>query len=358
MPINIKDYYDPKTLRGVIKKTVPLRTFFKTRFFNSSVTFPTETVSFEYKEGRRRLAPFVNPRIGSEALERDDYEVKSYATPLVAPERAITNDTLMQKLLGEAEWNSGVTPEDRAAKIAAEDIIELQDAIWRREELMCARVKQDGMLHIKGNGVNHLVDYGFENIVNVDASDRWTPTIDVLGQLEDLARGLRKDGINPDMLILGTSAAKALLANEKMLKLLDNRRVEIGEIKPGELGNGVGYLGRIIVPGVSFDLYTYEEWVPDENDLDADGKPKLKPIMDPETVIMQNSGERNSMLYGAITYVDDGGEFVTRMEEYVPRSWFTQKPSQKFVSISSRPLPMPHDLKSWLVLKGVVTGGV
>lgn len=356
--MDMKDWYDPKTLRGVIRKAVPLRTFFKTRYFNSPVTFPTETVSFEFQEDRRRLAPFVNPRIGSEAMSRDGYGVRTYSTPLVAPERAITNDTLMQKLLGEAEWNSGVTPEERAAKIVAQDVLDLQDAIWRREELMCARVKQDGRLTIKGNGVNEVVDYGFQNVTTVGASDRWAPTFDVMGQLADVAREMRKDGVNPDMLILGWKAAKALLDNEKVLKLLDNRRVEIGEIRPAELGSGVGYLGRIITPGASFDLYTYEEWYPDENDLDAEGQPTLKPIVDPETVIVQSSSERNSMLYGAITYVDDSGEFVTRMEEYVPRSWFTQRPSQKFVSISSRPLPMPHDLKSWVVLKGVVTGGV
>ena len=82
----------------------------------------------------------------------------------------------------------------------------------------------------------------------------------------------------------------------------------------------------------------------------------MKPIIDPETVIIQSSLEKNSMLYGAITYVDRGGNFVTRMEEYVPRRWWTENPSQKFISISSRPLPMPYDLKSWYVLKGVITG--
>jgi len=352
----MQDYYEPKTLRGVIKKTLPLRTFFKTRFFNNPVTFPTETVSFEFQEGKRRLAPFVNPRLGSESIMRDGYEVRTYQTPLVAPNRPITLDTLMRKGLGELPYNSGVTPEERAAKIAAQDILDLQDTIWRREEQMCARVKQDGKLIIKGRGVNQTVDYGFNNIVTLAAAKRWTPTFDILGQLSEFADELHKDGVNPDMLILGRDAAKALLDNEKIQKLLDNRRIELGEIHPSELENGVTYLGRLISIGVALELYTYDEWVPDENDLDADGRPKLKPIVDPETVIMQSSRERNSMLYGAVTLIDNK-DFVTYMEEYVPYSWFTQDPPQKFLSIRSRPLPMPHDLKSWIVLKGVVTGG-
>ncbi|MBQ9526525.1 MAG: major capsid protein [Fretibacterium sp.] len=351
----MQDYYEPKTLRGVIKKTIPLRTFFKTRFFNNPVTFPTETVSFEFQEGKRRLAPFANSRGGSESIMRDGYGVKTYQTPLIAPNRVITNDTLMQKLLGEAEWNSGVTPEERAAKIAAQDILDIQDTIWRREEQMCARVKQDGKLIIKGRGVNQEVDYGFNNIVTVASADRWAPTFDILGQLSDLAEELQKDGVNPDMLILGRDAAKALLGNEKIQKLLDNRRIELGEIRPSELESGVTYLGRLISIGVALDLYTYSEWVPDENDLDTDGNPRLKPIVDPETVIMQSSREQNSMLYGAINVIRNN-EFTTYTGEYIPFSWATEEPPQKFISIRSRPLPMPHDLKSWLVLKGVVTG--
>ncbi|MBQ4468863.1 MAG: major capsid protein [Synergistaceae bacterium] len=350
------DYYEPRMLLGVIKKTKPLRMFFKTRFFSNAITFPVEKVSFELHENKRRLAPYVSPRIGSEAIERDEYSVKTYSTPLLAPSRVITNDTLAQKILGESQWNSGLSPEDRAARIAAQDIIELQDTIWRREEYMCARVKQDGKLILKGRGVNETVNYGFDNIVTLDASDRWTTTFDIMGQLKTIASEMRKDGVNPDMLILGSKAAEMLLKNEPFLKLLDNRRVEIGEIKPAELEDGISYIGRMIVPGCTFDIYTYEEWVPDTTDLDANGEPKLKPMIDPETVIIQSSREKNSMLYGAITFVNRSGEFETHMEEYVPRRWWTENPSQKFVSISSRPLPMPHDLKSWYVLKGVITG--
>jgi hypothetical protein len=351
------DLYSPKTMRGVVKRTLPLRTFFKTRYFTTPITFPTETVSFEFQEGKRRLAPYVNPRTGSETIERDGYEIKSWGTPLISPKREITNDTLAQKLLGESVYNSGMTPEDRAVKIAAQDIIELQDTIYRREEYMCARVKQDGYLDIKGKGVKFRVNYQFGNIIETASSDKWTPTFDILGQLGILAEELQKWGVNPDMLILGSSAAKALLSNEKLLKLLDIRRVEMGEIRPAQLEGGVRYLGRVVTPETTLDLYSYAEWYPDETDLDTDGNPKLKPLVDPETVIMQSSEERNSMLYGVITLMDKAsGTHVSYMEEYVPHSWFTEDPPQRFISIKSRPLPMPHDLKSWLVLKDVVSG--
>jgi len=354
------DYYNPKTMRGVIRRTLPLRTFFRTRFFSfGSITFPTKDVSFEFQEGKRRLAPYVSERIGSEELERDGYNVRTFGTPLVGPKRTITNDTLAQKLLGESEWNSGMTPEERGIKIAAQDIMALQDAIYRREEYMCARAKQDGVLTIKGRGVHFKVDYEFDNIIKIGSSDRWTPTFDILGQLDTLSEEQRKYGVNPDMLILGSKATKALLNNERLLKLLDIKRVEMGEIKPNQLEPGVRYIGRIISAEITLDMYCYDEWYPDKDDLDNEGNPKLKPLVDPETVIMQSSAEQNSMLYGAITLMDRVSRtHVTHMDPYVPHEWITEEPPQRFISIKSRPLPMPHDLKSWLVLKGVVSGGI
>ena len=354
MPINL---YTPQTMRGVLKRALPLRTFFLSRFFRNVVTFPTDSVFWEVSEDKRRLAPYVNPRLGSQAVERDGYKAKSYTPPLVAPERPITNDTLAQKLLGEALINSGITPAERAAKIMAQDLLDLDNMITRREEFMCARVKQDGLLTIKGRGVNYVEDYEFENIVEVATGDVWGTTSDLLGQLDAGAQELSKYGVNADMLILGSDAAKAFLNNEKILKLLDIRRVEMGEIAPRSLESGIRYLGRIASAQVTVDVYGYSEWYPDEEDLDADGNPKLKPMVDPETAILQSSTEDNSMLYGAVTLMNQKTEeFETHMDPRVPDSWITKRPAQRFVSISSRPLPMPHDLKSWMVFKNVVTG--
>ncbi len=343
------DYYDPQTLRGVIKKTLPVRQFFKSRFFNNTVTFPTESVKFEFQGDTRRLAPYLNSRMPVNAMSRDGYRVVTFTPPLIGAKSVITDDTLAQKLLGEMPYNSGVTPEERAAKIAAEDLSKLQNAIWRREEYMCARVKQDGKLIIKGEGVNDVVDYNFTNIFRPESTERWTSSFDILGYLGEKAKELQKNGVNPDMLILGSDATKALLDNNKVYKLLDNRRVEIGEIKPAQLEHGVVYLGRLVTIGAAFDLYTYNEWVPDENG-------ELKPIIDPETVIMQSSTESNSMLYAAITIMSSSGQYETYMEEMTPQRWFEIDPPVQFLALKSRPLPMPHDLNSWLVLKGVVTG--
>lgn len=343
------DYYEPKSLRGAIRKALPLRTFLRDKFFSESVYFPTETISFEYQSQRRRLAPYVSPYSGGESVSREGYEVRTYQTPFLVPKRVITNDTAAQKLLGESPYNSGMTPEDRAAEMVARDLMELQDMIIRREEYMCAQVLQEGILRIKGRGVNQVCDYGFTGIETITGGDKWVSGYDIPGKLQREAQELRKRGNNPDTLILGSEAANALMDNSKFMKLLDLRRVEVGEIRVSELPSGVQYIGRIALPGLIADIYSYDEYYDDDESGSA------MPLIDPKTAILISSRARNMMLYGAVTYIDvKSGEYVTEMSQYVPYTNYRVDPPVKELYLASRPLPMPVDLESWYVMKDVV----
>ncbi len=343
------DYYDPKTLRGAIRKSIPAKTFLRTRFFPEDVFFPTKSVSFEIQGIKRRLAPYTSPYAGSESVERDGYEVKTFTAPSVTPKRVITNDTVAQKLLGESPYDSGLTPEDRAAEMAARDLIELQDMIARREEQMCAQVLQEGILRIKGRGLNAVCDYGFEGIESTISGEKWVSGYDIPGKLAKVSQELRKKGSNPDTLILGSEAANALMDNAKFMKLLDLRRVDSGEIRPTELEPGVQYIGRIALPGLFADIYGYDEYYDDDSTGD------ILPMIDPKTAILISSRERNMMLYGAVTYIDaKTGEYVTEMGKYVPYTAWSVDPPAKEIYLASRPLPMPKDLESWYVMKEVV----
>lgn len=344
----MNDYYSPKYLRGAIEKAIPPRTFFRSRFFTRTVTFPTETVSFEFAKNKRILLPYASTYGASPAITREGYQLKTYRAPLISGSRTITPDTLMDKLFGEAEWNSGKAPDDRARTIAARDLADLQEALARREEYMCARLKQDGKLTIDGYGVAEEVDYGFENIEEITkTSDKWTNTsYDILGKLSRTARKLRKDGINPDMIIVGSDVAEAMCLNEGILKLRHDDFVNIPA--PDSLEPGITFLMQLRSPGLYLNVYEYNEYYVDEND-------DLLPLVDAGTVIMQSSRERNVMLHGAVTYLNHKTrEYVTSMSEYTPYVVAEEDPPMRKLVLSSRVLPMPNDIESWYVLKKVV----
>lgn len=342
----MKNYYDPKYLRGSITKILPERLFFRNRFFSESVTFPTQTVTFEFASNSRRLLPYATEHSGSIPVDRNPYQAKTFTAPLLSGSRTITPDSLAMKLLGEAPYNSGLSPEDRARDLAAQDLVDLTEALYRQEEYMCARLKQDGKLDIDTDGILATVDYGFTNIENITSANKWTENYDILGKLAKMARELRKNGVNPDTLIVGAEVAEAINQNAGVLKLRHDTFVEIPA--PDSLENGITFVCQIRAPGVYVNVLEYDEYY-----ADADGN--LQPVIDPKTVIMQSSRERNIMLHGAVTYLDQRtNEYITDMSEYVPYTVSSYDPPVKKLIVSSRVLPMPRDIESWLVLKNVV----
>lgn len=342
----MKNYYDPKYLRGSITKILPERLFFRNRFFSESVTFPTQTVTFEFASNSRRLLPYATEHSGSIPVDRNPYQAKTFTAPLLSGSRTITPDSLAMKLLGEAPYNSGLSPEDRARDLAAQDLVDLTEALYRQEEYMCARLKQDGKLDIDTDGILATVDYGFTNIENITSANKWTENYDILGKLAKMARELRKNGVNPDTLIVGAEVAEAINQNAGVLKLRHDTFVEIPA--PDSLENGITFVCQIRAPGVYVNVLEYDEYY-----ADADGN--LQPVIDPKTVIMQSSRERNIMLHGAVTYLDQRtNEYITDMNEYVPYTVSSYDPPVKKLIVSSRVLPMPRDIESWLVLKNVV----
>lgn len=342
----MKNYYDPKYLRGSITKILPERLFFRNRFFSESVTFPTQTVTFEFASNSRRLLPYATEHSGSIPVDRNPYQAKTFTAPLLSGSRTITPDSLAMKLLGEAPYNSGLSPEDRARDLAAQDLVDLTEALYRQEEYMCARLKQDGKLDIDTDGILATVDYGFTNIENITSANKWTENYDILGKLAKMARELRKNGVNPDTLIVGAEVAEAINQNAGVLKLRHDTFVEIPA--PDSLENGITFVCQIRAPGVYVNVLEYDEYY-----ADKDGN--LQPVIDPKTVIMQSSRERNIMLHGAVTYLDQRtNEYVTDMSEYVPYTVSSYDPPVKKLIVSSRVLPMPRDIESWLVLKNVV----
>ena len=325
------NYYEPKYLRGVIQKVQPARLFFRNNFFTERVTFPTKTVTFEFAENPRGLLPYANEDLPAPAVKRTGYQAKSYPAPLISGTRVISPATLETKLLGENPYNSGLAPDDRAKQVAANDLAELLDQLYRKEEYMCARVKQDGKLTIDGDGLHQDIDYGLPYLETPTGAQKWTASYDILGKLQKMARELRKQGTNPDQLIVGEGVAELFNTNQAIVDLRRDDYFRIPD--PGNLADGI---------------IEYSEYY-----TDNDGN--VVPVIDPGTVIMQSSREIDFMLYGAVTYIDQRtGEYVTEMSDYVPYISVETNPPARRLIVSARALPMPRDVNSWYVLKNAV----
>ena len=342
--------YAPRTMNRIVTSMPPVHMFFRNTFFKREETFTTEEVDVDFVKGTRQVAPYVHPKIGGQTIANRGYTTKSYTPPLVAPDKITTVDNLLTRMPGES-LVSGLTPADRAVRKMQADFMELQDSIARREELMCTQSIFEGKIPIIGKGLDAEIDFEFTNKETISAAaKKWTAdTSDPIGDLKRWHKIVQKTGFtNCDMCIMADDVATAFVNHAKVQKVLDVRNFNLAVIQPRQLPDGATYVGTLHEIGL--DIYTYNEWYLD--DWTSPAAPEDKPMVPDGTLALLSSNADFSMMYGAITKLDDNSKsFVTVEGKYVPNTWIEHKPDRRFLQLSSRPLPAPHAVDSWYVAK-------
>ena len=84
---------------------------------------------------------------------------------------------------------------------------------------------------MEGPGVKEDIDFDFTNTVSLTGDEQWGGSkAAILNNLEDwVSRVLIEGFANVDTAIMGKTALRKFLADEKVMKMLDNRRVELGD---------------------------------------------------------------------------------------------------------------------------------
>lgn len=340
------DIYRPRYMAQVVRQAPPVHTFFLRQFFTNIVTFPTDRVDIDIVKGDRRMAAFVHPRIGGEVLSDEGYQTESYKPPLVNPCDITTADNYMQRFPGEDIYSER-TPAERAARKLMEEYNRLNDATTRREEWMAVQAIVTGKIPVVGKGINEVIDFGLTNKTTLSGTARWGQSAaKPMDNLEEWADKVSINGFaNVDMAIMGKKAIKAFLDDEKVLKMMDNRRVAWGEFRPQDLPGGVRYYGHLNSP--SLDIYGYNEVYLDN--WTTPGSSETKPLVPDGSVILISSNPNYTMAYGACTYIDDTTKrWVTSETERLFRSYVEHNPDRRMVEIQAKPLPIPNRADSWM----------
>lgn len=339
------DIYTPHTLAQVLNRTPDMPSFLKDTFFKGTKTFLTEDVSFDVKKGRRTITPFVAPNSTAPVSQRTGYKTITYTPAQKKEKRSITANDIKVRLAGEQPFAGIVSPEERAVELLAQDMQELKDNLVRSQEAMAADLLFTGKLHVKGQNINDEIDFGFTNKETLSSSARWGQTsADIIA---DIARWqtncLKASGFKPNSLVMDTQTAEVLMSDDKILKLLDNRRTEFGLIKSEELGAGAMYLG-FLAGQLNLNLYIYENWYVDPNDNTE------KPFVPEKTILLASDQAAFTKLYGANTIIpNDADGFKTYEGEYVARKFVQRDPDAAYLELQSRPLYVPHDVDSFFI---------
>lgn len=345
------DYNHVPSFIAAIKEEKPFSTFLKDRYFPNGQNFTTDEVLVEYKKGNKKLAPFVAPRVGGVTMKRDGYSAKTFAPAYIAPKRNLTIDDLKKKRMGEALY-SQMTPEDRASEIMLDDENELDEGIARRENWMAAQllINASIVMEEKTDDPDVTVEkeiYFYEADSNdwiYTPSKMWSdPTADILGDIAAMCKVQAANGVRSTELLVDATVGAAILNNNKIKELLDNRNYNVGAVDPELVKFGVAKLARLNCNGYVVDILEYVEEYENDNGQSVPYLPKGY-----ATLLAPACGTTS---YGAVSQIEEDGEWHTYAENRVPLILTDKKGQSKELRLAAAPLLMPNRHHAWITAK-------
>lgn len=350
-------YYDTVTLLAALEITPKFKSFLKDRYFPTDPSvdiFPTEKVLIEMKEGNRRLAPVVMPRKGGVSVERESAIIREFIPPMVAPQRPITMDDLKTRQFGETLFGDK-TPAQREAILMGQDLSDLTNMITGREEYIAAETMQTNGCILR----QYADEYGSSNYEEWEVrfyDDTNNPSIYVPStpwsqtgfswneDLGTMVRILKRQGNPATDVLMGAHVFETLLQNEDFKNIMDNRRINLGEIDPTEENDSAVFYGTLVVNGTKLNLIGYEEEYEDEN------TGELKPFLDPDSITVTAPGAGRG-LYGAIYQKEEDGNTHAYPSTLVPKVLIDQENDSTLLKLRSRPIFAPKTTCSWVSAK-------
>lgn len=357
--------YSTYYMLAAVRELAPEHTFFKNRYFPTNAAmdvFGSAKVLVDYKEGSQKRAPFVLPRIGSVSVGREGFSTYELEPANISLSMPLTLDHLNNRGFGESLM-SGYTPEQRAKLFLMNDLSDLSARIARTEEWLAIQTMLDNGCTMKHQteteGVYEDVPVKFYDGENNDAlytpDAKWEHSVvDANGNVVpgnwykdicQMVKMLTSRGLPVRDLLCSTDVGEFLMEDAWIQKMLDNRRVEMGRIAPEALTDYVTEIGTFNFNGRNLTLIVCDGTF-DENGTDV-------PYMPAGSVIV-TAPDCGKGLYGAVTQLENDGNFHTYAGTRVPQHIFTIKPPTKETQLTARPLFAPKRKSPWTVAKNVL----
>ena len=352
------NFYDTHTLLASVQQLPPLHSFLLDRYFPTNAAsdiFSTDDVLVEYKKGSKKAAPFVAPRKGGVTILREGYTMKRFTPSYIAPKRPLSIDDLKKRGFGEALY-SQLTPEQRQGVIMLGDLDELRCMNVRRKEAMAAEVIFNNacIMHEYVDDLHNFEEKeiffyeGEQNPALYTPSANWDTTEEsgkqIINDLAAMISMLTSRGLPAADLLVAPDVADVLLANEWIIRLLDNRNYNIGGIDPTTLPAGVAKIARLNVKGRMLDVLCYEETY-----TEVDGT--VKPYV-PAGMVAVGAPSAGRTVYGAVTQVEQSdGEFHTYAGVDVPKYISDATHNVRELTLTTAPLCMPNNENPFTVAK-------
>lgn len=350
------DFLRTHYLLMAVREMTPPSTFLKDRYAPTNAStdiFATNDVLIEYKDGNKKLAPFVAPRKGGITILRDGYYMERYEPPFIAPRRMLTIDELERRGFGEALYTN-LTPEQRENVMVLNDIEEMGELITRREEAMVAETMLTNACIMKHYADDLKTVYdekkimfyeGGSNPAKYEVTTKWgTEGAKIIEDIYAMILQLTSRGLPATDLIVATDVAQIMINDPTIQKFLDIKNYSLGSVAPVNLPAGATRLCVLNVYGHEITVFVYNETYEDENG-------EIKYYIPAGNVILTAPASART-LYGAVTQLEQSdGRFHTYTGTRIPKYLADAVANTRSITLSAAPLVVPNNKNPWVTAK-------
>lgn len=246
----VDTYLEEAPLPGFLQRFFPPR-FFRTSKVEIHVERDTEEVAVPVRSVA--ASPHMN--------EANQFSAKELEPPIYKEATQVTGDRFLERrdfgthVYQNPMWVAGAMADSKRA------YAKLVKKAHRAFELQCSQVLQTGTLDLKdeSDATVFTLDYLPKSTHFADATVDWgTGTEDKIQQISDFADVIRNDGKrDPKDLIMGSNAWNLFQADTAVQALLDNRRMELGQINPKLSESGAVKRASIFIGDYELNIWTY-----------------------------------------------------------------------------------------------------
>jgi len=258
---DLTNQYTPRTMVSAMRQTPRPSTFlYDLLGLGSNVQrHNTQYIELDKVFGDQLIAGYVNRQGQPHVVGRAGYDNVIHVAPYLKERFVITDEDTEVR-------DPGTTIYDGIADLDMQvmrGLNQLRDRFTRVDELQAAQALQAGTITVLGEDVDYTVNFGQDagHLVTLTLADRWTEsTATILDDLTDWAQLIDDKGAPGPAWLVGDPVAMRLMLNDTDVRaLLDNRRVEVGEINPRLIREQrATFLGTLRYIGLDIDLYSYQ----------------------------------------------------------------------------------------------------
>lgn len=323
--------YTPSTIKKVREQAEVKRDFLTGLFFPRFDTVPTETVVLEYTKSGEAVAPFLTPLEAGRPVYSKTKSSNIIVAPNIGPEYTLTPKDLFERAAGQSI--TGFNPVEAVGKRIGEILLDQENYIKNREELMVSQFLTTGIVKSGDKEIAYEVDYKLGNKVTLDSSKKWTAAgVNPLSSIDEMVNKGEESGSKTENIVLGLKAADILVNSEGYKKAVSTDLQSEFVKQAIRLYPGIVWLGTYKKFGI--ELFSYNRTV-----IEASGtKVQLMPAN-----MVVGGPSQGEVLYAPIVYMSEGLIHMTRRYSNLDKT----NPKVAKITTESRPVLQPCDVDAY-----------